>query len=94
MAKEKVVDKEITLIKKLIKENKVIIGADRVLKNLKAKKLEKVFLSSNCRKKTALDIERYSDLTSTAVVKLNYPNDELGIICKKQFSISVIGIIR
>ncbi|QQG38752.1 MAG: ribosomal L7Ae/L30e/S12e/Gadd45 family protein [Candidatus Woesearchaeota archaeon] len=77
-------------LKKIINEN-IIIGTDRVIKGLKNNKIKKVFLASNCKKQTKEDILHYAKLGKIQVVELNIPNEEVGIVCKKPFSISVIG---
>ena len=80
-------------LKKLLKTDKLIIGKERTIKSLKLGKLEQVFLSSNCS--CIEDIEYYAGLSGKAKVdKLKVPNDELGVICKKPFSISVIGVLK
>ncbi len=91
MAKE-TVDKNVALIRKLVATKGLIIGTERVVKALKLDLIEKVFIASNCTERIEEDLEYYCKLTKAKVVKLNYPNDELGVVCKKPFSISVIGI--
>jgi len=92
MAKEKIVDKNVEEIRKLLKEEKLIIGTDRTIKMLRLGKLGKIFVSANTRDEA--DILHYSGLNKTEVVKLKYPNTELGVICKKPFAVSVIGVKR
>ena len=36
-------------------------------------------------------MEYYAKLSNVEVVNLDIPNDELGLACKKQFSISILG---
>lgn len=79
-------------IKKLVKEKKVFIGADQTIKNLKLGKLSKVFVASNCPDNLKEDIKHYAALSGTEVVELDIPNDELGLMCRKPFSISVFGV--
>ncbi len=79
-------------IKKGIKENRAVIGTELTLKSLKLGKLKKVYMTSNCPAKVKGDIEHYSRLAKTETESLDIPNDELGVICKKQFSISVMGL--
>ncbi|MBN2457849.1 ribosomal L7Ae/L30e/S12e/Gadd45 family protein [Candidatus Woesearchaeota archaeon] len=79
-------------IKQILKTEKILIGVETVLKALKAKELETVYLASNCKDSTAETIRHYSELSNAKVVQMDIPNDELGIICKKMFSISVLGI--
>jgi len=85
-------DKDITEIRKLIKGKKIMIGMDRTLKNLRLGKISKVYLSSNCSEKTFNTVKHYSGLSKASIVKLKYPNDELGILCKKSFAISVLSV--
>jgi len=92
MAKEKVVDKNIEKIRALLKDGKLIIGTEKTIKMLRHNKLVKIFLSANCR--DVADIMHYSELNKTEVVKLKYPNTELGVICKKPFSVSVLGVTQ
>jgi large subunit ribosomal protein L30e len=95
MAKrEKAVDRNIEEIKKLIKQGKVIMGTERVQKLLRQNKLAKVFIAVNCRKDLVETIVHYGKIVQADVVQLKYPNDELGVLCKKPFSISALGIVR
>lgn len=81
-------------IKKAIKEKKAIIGTDETIKNLKIGKVEQVFLTSNCPEDVKEDIMYYSKLSKAKVVMLKQPNDELGALCKKPYSISVVSVIK
>ena len=92
MARKVEVGKEVTEIKKALEAGKVIIGTDRTLKYLKLGKLKKVFMSTNCPKRVKDDIEHYGKMAKVDVVSLEQPNDELGVICKKQYSISVLSL--
>jgi len=93
MAKEKQ-DKDLALIKKLIGTKKLVVGAERTIKALKLSKIEQVYLAVNCSKNVEDDINQYCKLNKIPVIKMEYPNDELGMLCKKPFSISVMGIIK
>ena len=93
MAKKRV-DKTAVEIRALLADKKLVIGTERALKMLKQGKLKQVLLSNNCAEKTKEDIMRYSKLTDTAVKELNYPSEELGVICKKLYSISVLGVLK
>jgi large subunit ribosomal protein L30e len=92
MAENTIKQGNIKEIKKLLKTDKLVIGAEKVVKGLKAGSIEKIFLSSNCPAKTTERIAHYAGLTKIDVAIIDMPNDELGIICKKMFSISVLGI--
>lgn len=83
-----------TEIKKLIKAKKVVIGTERTIKNLRLGRVDKVIISSNCAENVLNDINYYAGLSKAETVQVNYPNDELGVICKKPFSISVLSILK
>ena len=76
-------------IRKIIAEKEVVFGKEKTIKCIKNGKAKKVFLSSNCPDNLRIDIEKYSKISEIEFEELSYPNDELGIICKKPFSISV-----
>lgn len=79
-------------IKKLVESKKAVIGTERAIKSLKLGKVEKVFLSSNCPKDVTEDIEYYSKIAKVPVIKLKYSNADLGVMCKKSHSISVLSV--
>ncbi|MBR9691294.1 50S ribosomal protein L30 [Candidatus Woesearchaeota archaeon] len=81
-------------IKKIIKEGKAVIGTNDVMKSLKLGKISKVYITINCPDSVKDDIKYYASLSGAEVVQLKQPNDELGIVCKKPFAISVIGLIK
>lgn len=93
MAKEKL-DKNISLIKKLTKENKLIFGIKQTIKLLKLGKIDRVFLASNSSDEIREDMEYYCGIAKVPLVKLAFPNTELGLICKKHFSVLVIGVLK
>ena len=92
MARKKTITS--TEIKKLIKTKNLVIGTERTIKNLKLGKVDKVIISSNCSENVVNDLNYYGALSKAEIVKVSYPNDELGVICKKPFSISVLSILK
>ncbi|MBI2657318.1 ribosomal L7Ae/L30e/S12e/Gadd45 family protein [Candidatus Woesearchaeota archaeon] len=83
-----------TEIKKMIKTGNFIIGTGKTLKSLKLGRVQKVLVSSNCPPRVEKDIAYYSGLSGAEVHKLDYPNDELSVICKKPFAISVLAFLK
>jgi len=92
MAKKKDIEEEIKLLKTRVQEGKAIIGTERVIKSIRNGSLKKVYLASNCPQKARDDIAHYAKLTAVPVVELNYNNEEIGIFCKKNFLVSVLGL--
>lgn len=81
-------------IKKMVKAGNIIIGTIRTLKSLKLGKIGKVLVSSNCPARVENSLNYYAASSNAEIYKIDYPNDELGVICKKPFSISVLGVLR
>jgi len=81
-------------IKKMLKSGNVIIGTERAIKNIKLGRVQKVLVSSNCPEGVEKDISYYASLSGAEIQKLEYPNDELSVICKKPFSISVLAFLK
>jgi len=81
-------------IKKELKTRKIVIGTKEVMKNLKLNKIEKIYLASNCNDNSKKELEYYSKLLKIPIMMLKQPNDELGLICKKQYFISMLGVLK
>ena len=75
-------------IKKIIKSKNILIGKNSVLKNLKLGKLKEVYLAKNCPLELKKEVKHYN----AEVVQLKYPSDELGVLFKKNYAISIIGL--
>lgn len=93
MAAKKEIKLDTKALKAKIQDKKVIIGTERVLKELKLKKIQVVYLASNCPDKLKEDIKYYAALAEIPVQELTYNNEELGVFCKKNFLVSVLGTI-
>ena len=81
-------------IKKIVNTDKAVVGTNETIKALKAGKMAKVFLTSNCPAEVRKDVEYYARLSKAEVVELPIPNDELGVVCRKPFLISVLGVLK
>lgn len=81
-------------VKKMLKSGSVVIGTESTIKNLRLGKVQKVMVSSNCPPNVERDIDYYAGLSGAELHKLDYPNDELSVICKKPFSISVLALLK
>ena len=93
MAK-KAVKTTLAEIRKLAEAGKLILGTEKTVKELKTGGINKVFITSNCPDNVREDIGKYASLSNAEVEELEIPNDELGVICKKPFSISIAGIVK
>jgi large subunit ribosomal protein L30e len=85
---------EIQEIKKLVKEKLLVVGTNNTFKKVIENKIDKVWMSSNVPEKIKNDLMHYKKIDDINVVTLEIPNDELGVICKKPFSVSVVSRVK
>jgi len=79
---------------KSYQKEKMVIGSKRTIKYLKLGKISKVFVAKNVPKDLLDDISYYAKLSNATVEQADLSNTELGILLKKPFKISVIGILK
>jgi ribosomal protein L30E len=80
-------------LKKEIQAGKVVIGQKAVMKALGKASITQVYLASNCAEQARVDLEHYAKLADVEIINLKQTNEELGVFCKKNFFVSVIGIL-
>lgn len=78
-------------IQQLVATKKAFIGTKLTLKNLKLAKAKKVYLTSNCPDSTKRGIMHYCSIGKVPYEELQLSSEELGVLCKKPFSISVLS---
>ncbi|HLD43041.1 MAG TPA: ribosomal L7Ae/L30e/S12e/Gadd45 family protein [Candidatus Nanoarchaeia archaeon] len=91
MAKKEI-DEQLAEVRQALKSKKLVIGTERTLKSLKIGGIQKVFLAANCPEQVKADVAYYARIGNAAAVRLKYDNEELGVICKKPFAISILGV--
>ncbi len=82
----------IELIKKGMKENKLVIGYRSVARLLKKGKLSKVIMASNAPDHIAKEIENLANISGVESIKIDKDNLALGATCRRSFGVSVVGI--
>ncbi|MBS3156310.1 ribosomal L7Ae/L30e/S12e/Gadd45 family protein [Candidatus Woesearchaeota archaeon] len=78
-------------LREALKEGKIVVGTEKTLKKLKKGEVKNVYISSNCPEEVRGDIEHYCKVFNAKLNKVKETNEELGVICKKPFSISVLS---
>ena len=89
---KKIIDDTAEMLKVKAQQKKVVLGQEQVLKGLQRGTLAQVFLACNCPAKMKEDIIRYAILAHIPVKELSQNNEELGIICKRNFLVAVVGL--
>lgn len=78
-------------LKQALKEKGLVFGTKATLRSLRAGKAKHVLMASNCPKAVRDDIRHFATLSGIAVTELEIPDNEIGMICKKRFSVSVLS---
>ena len=82
------------VLRKKIAENKIVIGMQETKKQLLDKKLEKVIFAKNCPEETKETFTKYCGMTGTTQESIDLNNEELGVLCRKQYPVSVLGVLK
>ncbi len=78
-------------LKKALTDKKMVYGTNETIDALKKGKVKEVFVSSNCPEKVVSDLKHYANLSGAEVKRLDVPDKEIGLICKKHHSVSVLS---
>jgi len=84
----------IDMIKEAQKTGKITIGLESTLKSLKDGNLEYAFVSSNAPSTIINDISHNAEISGTKYSQVAVKSDELGVACKKQFNVTVVGVLK
>lgn len=79
-------------LKKFVGNKKLILGSGRTIKLLKKGELKEIFLSSNMSKASKSAIETHAKMMGVKVSELGITNEEMGVVVKKPFGVSVASI--
>lgn len=84
----------ISELRKKLTEKKVVIGRNETKRKLMKKELSFIILAKNISDEIKEEFEKICKLTDTQLEITIHTNEELGILCKKQFPVSVLGVLR
>lgn len=93
-AKSQVEDTNLVEIRKQLGTDNIVLGKDRTLNLLRSNEIEKVFMASNTEAIAKEEIMKFAGLNSVSVETLKLNNEEMGILCKKPFFVSVLSFKR
>ena len=78
------------LLKKSLKQEKLVYGFRSTLKNLKNGKVSRIFLAKNCPD----NLKNKLNLYNVELVELKEQNKEIALICKKKFSVNILSSLK
>ncbi len=77
-------------LKQDLKSKKLVLGSGVVVKKIQSGKIKKVYVSSNFPKKD--ELKKMCGLFKVECIDIEEDNVSLGVLCKKPFAISVLGV--
>ncbi|MEM4755650.1 MAG: ribosomal L7Ae/L30e/S12e/Gadd45 family protein [Candidatus Woesearchaeota archaeon] len=92
---EEVTHKEPTLaeqLRVLLATQKLVFGKEMTLKSLKKNELRQIIVTKNIPEQVRSDVVHYAAIAKVDVTFSSLTNEELGILCKKPFAVSLLGI--
>ncbi len=93
MAKKQV-DEKVQEVKVAADSGRALFGIKETLKALNEGKIEKVFLAKNTPQDLQEDLEHYCKVAGVEIIMLEQDNEEIGVLVKKNFFVSVIGLAK
>lgn len=84
----------VEIIKEAQKSEKLTIGMESTIKALKEGKLEYAFIASNAPASLVSDVQHNSEVFGTKFSQVSVKGDELGVACKKQFNVTIVGVLK
>ena len=78
------------LLKKSLKEDKLVYGFRNALLGLKNWKVLNLYIANNCPFEFKNKLKNYY----VEIIELNEPNKEISLICKKKFSVNIVSAVK
>jgi len=75
-----------------VRTGKVFLGSKSTMKNAKIGKVKLVIVAANCPQITREDVEYYCGLSNIPLIPFNGASVDLGAVCGKPFTVSVLAI--
>lgn len=86
-------DAKLLALKGLLQKGATLYGSQTVLRQLKSgTSLHQVYIAKNCLASVKKELENYARMRNIPVVELELTAEELGVLCKKNFFVAVVGI--
>ncbi|MFH8080427.1 MAG: 50S ribosomal protein L30e [Candidatus Aenigmatarchaeota archaeon] len=82
----------VKLIQDKVKSKQVILGYNRVMKNLKSGKIDMVVIANNLPEDKKQEILHNAKIAKVEVKEFEGDNVNLGLVCGKPFSVSILAI--
>lgn len=82
----------VNLLQEKVKENNVVFGYNKVIKLLKSSHPKMIVIAKNMPKEKKETILHNAKLSKVEVKEFDNDNVNLGLVCGKPFSVSVLAI--
>jgi len=87
-------EEDLTSIRTAVTDKKAVVGTKSTLRALRQNKAATVYLTANAPDDVRETIYYYSKQNNVPCVELTQDNEELGLVCRKPFLISVMALTK
>ena len=81
-------------LKKHVEKKTILVGTKQTLDGIRQKKVDAVYIRSTCSDSIKQDIAHHAKINDVSVKSVSQSSDELGVLCKKPFTISVVSTLK
>ncbi len=78
-------------VREIADTEQIVKGTEEVKKMLKKDELDKVFTANNTPEKVLKDLKRYCNMNGTELEELDMTNEEVGVLCREPYPITVLA---
>ena len=73
---------------------RIVYGTRQTIKQIKLDIIKEIFLAKNCSPEAREKILHYAKLADFKVNELSQSSEELSLICKKDFPVSILSVVE
>jgi ribosomal protein L30E len=84
----------VDIVRKNLGSNKLLFGEREAIKAIKKGEAKIIFTASNIKEGLKEDLVRYKKIGDFEIKPLKLTNVQLGAICKKQYNISIVTLLK
>ena len=77
-----------------LEKTKKVLGMTAVIKNIHKDTLTEIIISSNCSEDMESKIVNLAKINKIPIKKTEEDSKTLGILCKKTFNVSMLGVLK
>ncbi len=87
-------EENIDIVRKNLGSGKLLFGEKEAIKAIKKGNAKTIFTASNTKEELKKDLKRFQKIGDFEIKPLKLNNSQLGAVCKKQYNISIVTLLK